>query len=180
MKQRLFLLAPFVAFVIIVATIGVYIYESGNTASGGSTGVELAPFTVKDRKGAMTTINPASDYSGNILIVNFFASWCRPCIAEHPHLKTLGKHNGIIMLGVNHRMDPEMDKFLKKHGNPYDRIVRDTEGEAAMTFALSGLPETFIINARGELIYHKTGPITDKLLKNEILPAIDRTSGQTQ
>jgi DsbE subfamily thiol:disulfide oxidoreductase len=179
MRQRCLALAPFLALAIVIATIAVYIYE-GAGDSGNSAKAELKPFKVKDRQGTTQTINPASDYRDNVVVVNFFASWCRPCKAEHPQLKTLGRQDDVVMLGINHRMDPEMDKFLKNHGNPYDRIVRDTEGEASMTFALSGLPETFVINPQGELIYHKAGPITDKLLKDAILPKIRQASGKGQ
>ena len=179
MRQRLLALAPFLALMIIIATIAIYIYE-GTGKTGGKARADLAPFNVEDRQGTMRTINPADDYTGDVLVVNFFASWCLPCKAEHPQLVKLSKQQGVTMLGINHRKDPEMAEFLDKHGNPYDRVVRDTEGEAAMTFALSGLPETFVINPEGELIYHKAGAVTDKILKSAILPIIRQGTGKAQ
>ena len=81
---------------------------------------------------------------GEFYVVNFFASWCKPCLAEHPLLMEM-KKQGIKIIGVNFRDDEENFKeWIKEHGNPFEHILRD-DGTIAYEMGLIGVPETYFI-----------------------------------
>ena len=84
------------------------------------------------------------DTLGEFYIVNFFASWCKPCLAEHPLLMEM-KKKGVKIIGINFRDDTENFKeWINEHGNPFEYILRD-DGTIAYEMGLIGVPETFFI-----------------------------------
>ncbi len=90
-------------------------------------------------------------------IVNFFASWCKPCLAEHPLLMEL-QSKGIKIIGINFRDDEEnFVKWINEHGNPFFHIVRD-DGSIAYEMGLIGVPETFFIE-NSEIQKKVQGPL---------------------
>ena len=81
---------------------------------------------------------------GEFYIINFFASWCKPCLAEHPLLMEM-KKKGIKIIGINFRDNEENFKeWINEHGNPFEYILRD-DGTIAYEMGLIGVPETFFI-----------------------------------
>ncbi len=81
---------------------------------------------------------------GEFYIVNFFASWCKPCLAEHPLLMEM-KKKGVKIIGINFRDDEENFKeWINEHGNPFEYILKD-DGTIAYEMGLIGVPETFFI-----------------------------------
>ena len=80
----------------------------------------------------------------DFFIVNFFASWCKPCLAEHSLLMELHA-NGVKIVGINFRDDEDnFVEWINKHGNPFFHIIRD-DGSIAYEMGLIGVPETFFI-----------------------------------
>ena len=107
---------------------------------------------------------------GNYALINFFASWCTPCRAEH-HLffKVKKEIPELYILGFSHKDDlDDSKKYLEEEGNPYSFVGIDRDGKIAFDFGVFGLPETFIINKNGEIIYKHTGPLTKKIIEDEI------------
>ena len=98
-----------------------------------------------------------------IKIINFWASWCLPCEVEHPILMGLSKRSDFIIIGVNYK-DTEKGsvEFLNAKGNPYDLIVIDDEGMMGIEMGLTGVPETFVVNEEGKIIYRIVGPINNE------------------
>lgn len=178
MGQRIIAFAPLIALLIVLATISAYIYRGMDAGTSSAGAVKLTPFQLATRDGERITFTPAPESAPPVRVVNFFASWCAPCKREHPQLTRLGRVEGVRMIGINHRMDPKLDRFLDSYGNPFDVIYKDNEGAAAMTFGISGLPETFLIAPDGDIIYHKAGAVTPELLRRKILPLVkDRDGG---
>ncbi len=108
------------------------------------------------------------------IIINFFASWCTPCIAEHEFFfKLKEKNENILIIGINYK-DKKSDAvaFLQEHGNPYDFVGQDQNGNIGLEFGVFGLPETFLTNNKTKIIYKQLGPITKKILNNEIIPLL--------
>jgi len=101
--------------------------------------------------------------SNKIKIINFWASWCLPCEVEHPILMGLSKKSDFIIIGVNYK-DTEKGsaEFLNEKGNPYDLIVIDDEGMMGIEMGLTGVPETFVVNEEGKIIYRIVGPINNE------------------
>ena len=107
---------------------------------------------------------------GNYTLINFFASWCTPCRAEH-HLffKVKKEIPELYILGFSHKDDlDDSKKYLEEEGNPYSFVGIDRDGKITFDFGVFGLPETFIINKNGEIIYKHTGPLTKKIIEDEI------------
>ena len=107
---------------------------------------------------------------GNYTLINFFASLCAPCRAEH-HLffKIKKEIPELYILGFSHKDNlDDSKKYLEEEGNPYSFVGIDRDGKIAFDFGVFGLPETFIINKNGEIIYKHTGPLTKKIIEDEI------------
>ena len=110
-------------------------------------------------------------------IVNFWASWCLPCRAEHPHLMALSD-SGIEIYGVNYKDDPlDAAGFLEELGNPFTKIGADRSGRAAIDWGVYGVPETFVVDRNGTVLLRHPGPVTSRVLGEKILPAIADSVG---
>ena len=101
--------------------------------------------------------------SNKIKIINFWASWCLPCEVEHPILMGLSKKSDFVIIGINYK-DSEKGsaRFLNEKGNPYDVILVDDEGMLGIEMGLTGVPETFVVNQDGKIIYRIVGPINNE------------------
>jgi cytochrome c biogenesis protein CcmG, thiol:disulfide interchange protein DsbE len=104
------------------------------------------------------------------MIVNFFASWCTPCKAEHPLLMEMAAA-GAPITGVLYKDTPENGRaLLQADGNPFVGVVTDREGDGALAFGISGVPETFLIDAGGRIVKSHRGPL-DEARAQEMLKA---------
>jgi cytochrome c biogenesis protein CcmG/thiol:disulfide interchange protein DsbE len=101
--------------------------------------------------------------SNKIKIINFWASWCLPCEVEHPILMGLSKKSDLVIIGINYKDTEEGSaRFLNEKGNPYDVILIDDEGILGIEMGLTGVPETFVVNQDGIIIYRIVGPINNE------------------
>jgi cytochrome c biogenesis protein CcmG/thiol:disulfide interchange protein DsbE len=112
--------------------------------------------------------------TGEVTVVNVFASWCIPCRDEHPVLEALKEQSKVRLFGINQKDAPENARtFLESLGNPYDAIGADPNGRVSIDWGVYGVPETFIVDAGGTIRFKHIGPIAMERLKSEILPAIE-------
>jgi len=133
------------------------------------------------RLGALADL-PAFDMAalraGEVTLVNFWASWCPPCRAEHPLLEALADE-GIPIYGVNTRDAPEHAVgFLEELGNPYAGIGTSRDGRASMEWGVYGLPETFVVDGNGVIVLRLAGPVTEQELERRIRPAMAQARGE--
>lgn len=99
---------------------------------------------------------------GKPMLVNVFASWCAPCRIEHPRLLAL-KARGIAVVGVAYKDEPVATRaFLDEMGDPYSMVLVDREGRAGLDLGISGVPETFAVDARGRIAAKQSGPLLDE------------------
>ena len=112
---------------------------------------------------------------GKVLLVNIWASWCLPCRQEHPVLMKIAKQiPGLLLVGINYKdKNANALRFLGSMGNPYRAVSIDPNGSASIDWGVYGIPETFIINKTGTIIYKHVGPIGEALLNDKLLPIID-------
>ena len=114
------------------------------------------------------------DLKGRIMLINFFASWCAPCKAEHPLFFEIKKnYPNILLIGINYKdKQEEAINYLNTMGNPYDYVGVDNKGLIGLELGVFGLPETFIVNSKGIITYKHLGPLTKKIITNEVTPFI--------
>jgi cytochrome c biogenesis protein CcmG/thiol:disulfide interchange protein DsbE len=110
---------------------------------------------------------------GQPVAVNFFASWCLPCRAEHPLLERIVAEHGIRLVGIAYK-DRREDarRFLAELGDPYAATGVDESGRAGIEFGLTGVPETYVIDRDGIVRYRLAGPIAPGNLADHLAPAI--------
>jgi cytochrome c biogenesis protein CcmG/thiol:disulfide interchange protein DsbE len=121
------------------------------------------------------------DLAGGVTLVNFFASWCAPCREEQPALMALARQPGIILDGIAYKDKPEASRrFLGELGNPYRRIGVDRDGNTAINFGVYGVPETYVVDASGDIRYRHVGPLSQADVDRKILPMIARLANKAK
>ena len=106
--------------------------------------------------------NSSAEFGNEVVLVNFFATWCKPCRNEHAYIKKFSSKN-IRVIGINYKDNPKKTiNWLKKLGNPYSDIPIDKNGRIAIDWGVYGIPETFIVNSKGLIKYRHVGEITKK------------------
>jgi cytochrome c biogenesis protein CcmG, thiol:disulfide interchange protein DsbE len=105
-------------------------------------------------------------------LVNFFASWCIPCIEEAPMLMQL-KGAGVPIWGIAYKDKQDATTaFLDQHGDPYVRVARDEPGQVAINFGLYGVPETYVIDPAGIVRLRWAGGLSDAVVRDKIVPLL--------
>lgn len=113
--------------------------------------------------------------SGEISVINVWASWCVPCRAEHPRLEEIANVEGVSLYGIAYKDTPEAARgFLDELGDPFQRIGADLDGRVGIELGVYGVPETFFVGPDGMIRYKHIGPITPDHMENRILPLLDR------
>ena len=173
MKKIFFL--TFFLFIIISIIVLINIIQNKNSTelSGSLINNNLPKFEIIDLFNNNNKLS-SDDFSNKILIINFFASWCAPCKEEHPVLLKLKKlYPELIIIGIDHKdINSNAINFLENLGNPYHYVGIDENGNIGLKFGVLGLPETCLTNGRGKIIYKHLGPLTEKIVKNEIVPLL--------
>jgi cytochrome c biogenesis protein CcmG/thiol:disulfide interchange protein DsbE len=112
---------------------------------------------------------------GEVTVVNFWASWCGPCVEEHPLLVELAQKSNVRLVGINYKdAASNARRFLGRYGNPFSAVGADTTGRTAIEWGVYGMPETFIIDAQGRIAFKQVGAITRDALERRLLPTIAR------
>ncbi len=141
--------------------------ELQSTREGG-----LTPALTVSALGDGALFGEAELRGEGVKLVNFFASWCAPCRAEHAQLMDMAGE-GITIYGVNYKDDPAKGlRFLEELGDPYAQLVADAKGRTGLDWGLYGVPETFVIDGNGIVVKRFAGPITPSILENVIRPAM--------
>jgi cytochrome c biogenesis protein CcmG/thiol:disulfide interchange protein DsbE len=115
--------------------------------------------------------------AGEVTLVNFWASWCPPCRAEHPMLKKMAA-DGIRIAGIN-MLDREADalKYLGGDGNPFFALGFDPAGRTRIEWGVSAPPETFILRGDGTIAYRFAGPLVGSDFEQRFLPELEKALG---
>lgn len=108
-----------------------------------------------------------------VKLVNFWASWCPPCRAEHPTLTELAKD--IPVYGIDLK-DPEANAltFLEEHGDLFHALATDPKGRGAIEWGVTAPPETFIIDGEGKVLYRHAGPLIREDYTKRFLPQLEQ------
>jgi cytochrome c biogenesis protein CcmG/thiol:disulfide interchange protein DsbE len=117
---------------------------------------------------------------GKVSLLNFWASWCAPCLAEHPQLVELAK-GGVSVYGIDYKGDTSeaARRFLTKHGNPFLAVGADETGMTGIDLGVTGVPETFVIDGSGRIVMRYQGPLTSEAIAEKIKPAIEKAERES-
>lgn len=167
-------LIPFAVFIGLAIIFAYLLTRTPMPAASRMLGQPLPAFSIETLGNTEQLIN-REFLTGEPAIINVFASWCLPCLAEHPMLLALSQQTEVPLYGINWN-DPKEKAaaWLEKHGNPYADVGWDPKGVAAVALGITGAPETFIIDRQGYIRYHFKGPLTPDIIKEDILPLLER------
>ncbi len=112
--------------------------------------------------------------TGQVSVVNFWATWCPPCRAEHPTLLDMSSQ-GIRLIGVNFKDEAtKATAYLAEEGNPFLAVGYDPQGRAAINWGVTGPPETFIVDGTGKVLYRFAGPLVGADYQQRFLPELQK------
>ena len=113
------------------------------------------------------------DLLGKVWILNVWASWCPPCLVEHPVVTALAKSQIAPVIGLNYK-DAREDAlpWLERNGDPFQFSVFDAAGRIGIDYGVYGVPETYVIDKRGVIRYKQIGPVTREIVAQKILPLV--------
>jgi cytochrome c biogenesis protein CcmG, thiol:disulfide interchange protein DsbE len=130
----------------------------------------LPPMLGKDRG-----LSNADFPSGEMSLVNVYASWCAPCRVEHPRLMEMAAQ-GVPIFGINYKDRPrDAQRLLKLTGDPYITTGVDADGRTSIEWGVYGVPETFVIDGEGRIVYKHIGPMTHEIIDTVINPLLNGT-----
>ncbi|TBR12283.1 MAG: DsbE family thiol:disulfide interchange protein [Lysobacter sp.] len=115
----------------------------------------------------------ARELRGAPYMLNVFGSWCPACRDEHPVLTRFAETRRVRIVGFNWK-DSREDalRWLEQFGNPYWLVIADEPGDSAIEWGIYGAPETFLVDAKGRIRWKHVGPLSDTLIKAEVLPLL--------
>lgn len=110
---------------------------------------------------------------GKVWVLNVWASWCPPCLEEHPVVTALAKTGLVPVVGLNYK-DARSDAlaWLQKNGDPFAFSVFDANGRIGIDYGVYGVPETYIIDRHGVIRYKRIGPLTPEITRDRVQPML--------
>jgi len=166
------MIAPPVIFVGLALLFYVGMNRENPNALPSAIAGQPAPAVTLGQLGQGAVFTSENMHQPGVKLVNYWASWCAPCRAEHANLELMASE-GIPIFGINYKDEPENAiAFLEELGNPYAALGADSKGRTALDWGLYGVPETYVIDSDGVVVLRFAGPITKSILNNVIRPAI--------
>ena len=164
--KKSFLIIPFIVFTLIFLTFFYLLISERDPSEipsnllNKNVPIFKAESLLNDKK-----FISVKEFGKEPLLVNFFATWCKPCRDEHKYIQSFADKE-IRVIGINYKDNPEKTiRWLKELGNPYTDIALDINGTIAIDWGVYGIPETFIIDSSGVIKYRHKGPLTKKTFK---------------
>ncbi|MET0184234.1 MAG: redoxin family protein [Achromobacter sp.] len=152
--------APLGAFIVLASALTYGLAKPTDTnVQSKMIGASVPEFQLAPATPALPGVSSADLANGRPHLVNFFASWCVPCVAEAPQLKAIADA-GIPIVGIAVRDRPgAVARFLARNGNPFGAIGADNASQLQMAMGSSGVPESFVVDGRGKIRHQTIGPI---------------------
>ena len=116
-----------------------------------------------------------ADLLGQPYLLNVWGSWCPACRDEHPVITDLAASGAVRVVGYDYK-DTALDaqRWLKQFGNPYDLVVTDEDGRAALDWGIYGAPESFLVDAQGVVRWKHVGPVTPEVVRDQLMPELEK------
>ena len=176
-RRRLLLLAGVVTAVFaLVALLATGLTKDHTISASPLVGRPAPDFHLQGLDGRAESAIRLSDLRGQVVVVNFWASWCAECRVEQPDLDETWarfRDSGVVVVGVDFQ-DTQGDarEYVKAAGSDYP-IVTDTDSTTALAFGLRGVPETFIVDQGGQIVERVIGPVTADRLSDRITTLLE-------
>lgn len=173
-KKEILALIPIAVFLAVSIHLGVALFNKTAHSEVAEMQKDLPEFKLFKFSDEFPPLS-STDIKEGVHILNFFASWCAPCKAEHANLFKL-KREGVTLHGIYYMDNKEdIQKYLTELDNPYDTVSEENR-KLADTLGVIGLPETYIVNAKTQkIIFHQLGPIMLNDVQDTVLPLIEKT-----
>lgn len=176
MKLNPLMLAPPVFFIAFAVFAGFGMFrEDPNALPSARQGQVVPPMILTELPGK-DLFDAESLKDGKVKLVNYWASWCAPCRAEHPNFTQLAEE-GVPIYGVNYK-DSTANAlgFLDELGDPYVAVAADEQGRTGLEWGLYGVPETYVVDGQGRIVLRFAGPVTQRELAERIRPAMEQAA----
>ncbi|WP_299967315.1 DsbE family thiol:disulfide interchange protein [uncultured Roseobacter sp.] len=172
------MLAPPLIFAGFVLMAGVGMFRDDPTGLPSTLVGQSAPQITERTLGAFDGVTPEMLAGGQVTLVNFWASWCPPCHAEHPKLLEMAAE-GMPIIGVNFKdQERTASGYLEEDGNPFVGVAFDPQGRTAIDWGVTAPPETFILDADGTVLFRFAGPLLGSDYEQRFLPALAEALGE--
>lgn len=158
--KRTLLWAPLLTFILIIGIAAVALIKPADRdVKSAMVGKPLPDFTLSPMLATKPAVVSAMFHKGQPRLINVFASWCVPCVAEARQLLEL-KQAGVRIDGIAIRdTGPAIEDFLTQNGDPYEAIGSDPESSVQLALGSSGVPESFVIDGAGKILLQHIGEI---------------------
>jgi len=169
-------LAPLLAFLLLAAllAVGMTIADKKAELPSPLIGKSMPQFTLPVLGQPERLVN-TSELLGEPFLLNVWASWCVTCRVEHPLIEELAESGQLKVVGLNYRDDPaDAQAWLQHFGNPFALILADESGRTAIDFGVYAAPESFLVDARGNIVFKQIGALTEEIVQKEILGRLNR------
>ena len=166
-------LAPFLAVLAVIGLLAYGLLSKGESAIAVG---DAAPDGELERLAPAGGTVKLSEYTGGWTLVNFWASWCEPCRAEAPLLEGFWRSHrgdGVSVVGVDVDDNREdASGFIERFGLTYPQLRSGDGAPWRDRYGMTGLPESFLIDPAGRLAVIRRGPIDDRVVSQQLVPAI--------
>lgn len=171
---RLSHVITFLVFIAFVAVLGIGLTLDPREIPSPLIGKPVPKFSLPPVKGRTLGLSNG-DLKGQVSLVNVFASWCVSCRDEHPVFMDFRARGVVPIHGLNYKDRPDdAAQWLAELGDPYTRTGADLEGLVAIDWGVYGVPETFLVDREGRIVYKHTGPVTPRVMNEKLLPLIEQ------
>jgi cytochrome c biogenesis protein CcmG/thiol:disulfide interchange protein DsbE len=171
-RRRVGYLIPAVLFIALLVLLGIGLTRDPTIVPSPLIGKSIPEFDLPplpERNDGLSNADLANDVS----LVNVFASWCLACRDEHPLFMKMRAQGILPIHGINYKDRPEdAERWLAQLGDPYTRIGADRDGRVSIEWGVYGVPESFLVDRDGKILYKHIGAVTPKALEENILPLV--------
>jgi len=165
------MVAPPLIFAGFVALAGIGMFRDNPTELRSTLLGQQAPEITEVGLPGFDPVTAEALATGEVTLVNFWASWCPPCHAEHPRLLEMAAE-GVPIIGVNFKdREGPAAGYLVSDGNPFRAVAFDPQGRTAIDWGVTAPPETFILDAEGKVLFRYVGPLVGSDYEQRFLPA---------
>jgi len=164
------------AFIVLLGVLGFGLGNDPKLIPSPLIGKPLPEFTL-ERVRFPELYLKRDDLIGKLSLVNVWATWCVGCREEHPLLVNIANSGKVPLYGINYKDErPAAIEWLNHQGDPYIASGFDPVGNTGLDLGVYGLPETFLVDSKGTIIYKHIGPLNEMVWREKILPLLSSST----